>query len=126
MEKNCFDCSLGGASDLPLVCFCKSFMPTDDLAEQSNFDFLDTDLTEKLLTHLNFPSYATDFVRQISEKIKAKIPKKRREKNLKKNSRNNFQISTNFYILSAWKDHHSQQKPLKPGQAKNSLKEFLK
>ena len=32
----------------------------------------------------------------------------------------------NFYILSGWKDHHSQQKPLKPGQAKNSLKEFLK
>ena len=48
------------------------------------------------------------------------------EKNFKKNSRHNYQISTNFYILSAWKDHHSQQKPLKPGQAKNSLKEFLK
>lgn len=48
------------------------------------------------------------------------------EKNFKKNNQNNYIISTNFYIVSGWKDHHSQQKPLKPGQAKNSLKEFLK
>ena len=48
------------------------------------------------------------------------------EKNFKKNIQNNFIISTNFYIISGWKDHHSQQKPLRPGQAKNSLKEFLK
>ena len=48
------------------------------------------------------------------------------EKNLKKNIQNHFIISTNFYVISGWKDHHSQQKPLRPGQAKNSLKEFLK
>ena len=48
------------------------------------------------------------------------------EKNFKKNSKNNYLIATNFYILSGWKDHHSQQKPLRPGQAKNSLKEFFK
>ena len=48
------------------------------------------------------------------------------EKNFKKNNQNNYIISTNFYILSGWKDHHSQQKPLRPGQAKNNLKEFLK
>ena len=48
------------------------------------------------------------------------------DKNFKKNIQNNYIISTNFYVISGWKDHHSQQKPLKPGQAKNSLKEFLK
>ncbi len=48
------------------------------------------------------------------------------EKNFKKNIRKNYIISTNFYIISGWKDHHSQQKPLRPGQAKNNLKEFLK
>ena len=48
------------------------------------------------------------------------------KQNFKKNSRNNYVISTNFYIISGWKDHHSQQKPLKPGQAKNNLKEFFK
>jgi len=48
------------------------------------------------------------------------------ENNFKKNIQNNYNISTNFYIISGWKDHHSQQKPIRPGQAKNSLKEFLK
>ena len=48
------------------------------------------------------------------------------EKNLEKNIQNHFVISTNFYVISGWKNHHSQQKPLRPGQAKNSLKEFLK
>ena len=50
---------------------------------------------------------------------------KKLEKNFKKNSNNNFSISTNFYIISGWKDHKSQQKPLKPGEAKNKLKDFL-
>ena len=48
------------------------------------------------------------------------------EKNFKKNIQGHFIISTNFYVISGWKDHHSQQKPLSPGQAKKSLKEFLK
>ena len=38
---------------------------------------------------------------------------------------NNFAISTNFYLISGWKDHKSQQRPLKPGEAKNKLKDFL-
>ena len=36
-----------------------------------------------------------------------------------------FAISTNFYLISGWKDHQSQQIPLKPGEAKNKLKDFL-
>ena len=33
--------------------------------------------------------------------------------------------TTNFYIISGWRDHKSQQKPLRPGEAKNKLKDFL-
>ena len=48
------------------------------------------------------------------------------EKNFSKNVTNNFTITTNFFIISGWKDHKSQQKPLKPGQAKNNLKDILR
>ena len=36
-----------------------------------------------------------------------------------------FKLKSNFYIISGWKDHSSQQKPIKPGQAKNKLADFL-
>ena len=46
------------------------------------------------------------------------------EKNFDKKS-NNFNLKSNFYIISGWKDHSSQQKPIRPGQAKNKLADFL-
>ncbi len=51
---------------------------------------------------------------------------KKLEKNFQKNLDNNYSLSTIFYIISGWKNHESQQRPLKPGQAKNNLKNFLK
>ena len=36
-----------------------------------------------------------------------------------------FNLKSNFYIISGWKDHSSQQKPIRPGQAKNKLSDFL-
>jgi trans-aconitate methyltransferase len=36
-----------------------------------------------------------------------------------------FNLKSNFYIISGWKDHSSQQKPIRPGQAKNKLADFL-
>jgi hypothetical protein len=44
-----------------------------------------------------------------------------------KYSEDNMLIS-NFEIIyfSGWKEDDSQQKPLKPGEAKNSLRDFLK
>ena len=48
------------------------------------------------------------------------------KKNYKKNLGNKYFISTNFYVISGWKNHKSQQRPMKPGQAKNNLKDFLK
>ena len=50
---------------------------------------------------------------------------KKLEKNYSKNKKNNFDVTSNFYIVTGWKDHSSQQKPLKPGQVKNKLKDFL-
>tara|TARA_Y100001970_G_scaffold293819_1_gene443490 strand:- start:1524 stop:2366 length:843 start_codon:yes stop_codon:yes gene_type:complete len=47
------------------------------------------------------------------------------EKNYKKNLQNNFPLSTNFFVISGWKYHYSQQKPLKPGEAKNKLQDYL-
>ena len=50
---------------------------------------------------------------------------KKLEDNFDKNTNSNFDLTSNFYIVSGWKDHSSQQRPLKPGQAKNKLKDFL-
>ena len=36
-----------------------------------------------------------------------------------------FNLKSNFYIISGWKNHSSQQKPIRPGQAKNKLADFL-
>ena len=44
-----------------------------------------------------------------------KIYFKRLEYNYHKNHNNNFELLTNFYLISGWKEHSSQQKPLKPG-----------
>jgi len=85
--------------------------------EYSKFENLLSDLRSMKLSYYNEDK---------KQKFENKNYFVKLEKNLKKNSRHYYQISTNFYILSAWKEHHSQQKPLKPGQAKNSLKEFLK
>ena len=46
------------------------------------------------------------------------------EKNYSKNNKV-FKLTSNFYIISGWKEHISQQKPLKPGEAKNKLKDYL-
>ena len=45
---------------------------------------------------------------------------KKLEKNFIKNKNNNFDLTVNFYVVSGWKDHSSQQKPLKPGRYKKN------
>ena len=50
---------------------------------------------------------------------------KKLEKNHQKNLNKNYKLSSHFYIISGWKDHSSQQKPLRPGEAKNKLKDYL-
>jgi len=50
---------------------------------------------------------------------------KKLEKNFIKNKSNNFNLTSNFYLVTGWKEHFSQQKPLKPGKAKNKLKDFI-
>ena len=49
---------------------------------------------------------------------------KKLEKNFIKNKNYNFNLISNFYIVSGWKDHSSQQKPLKPGGEKNKWQNF--
>ncbi|MDC0232361.1 hypothetical protein OAJ95_00340 [Pelagibacteraceae bacterium] len=104
-----------------------------DLLKKNNFKIplvnleninLEYNKFKKLLNDIrsmNLSYYNRD-KKQIFEK---KLYFKKLEKNFKKNSNNKFCISTNFYIISGWKDHKSQQKPLRPGEAKNKLKDFL-
>ncbi|MFL2543075.1 MAG: hypothetical protein ACJ0RC_00830 [Alphaproteobacteria bacterium] len=104
-----------------------------DLLKKNNFKIplvnleninLEYNKFEKLLhdiRSMNLSYYNKD-KKQIFEK---KLYFKKLENNFKKNSNNNFAISTNFYIISGWKDHKSQQRPLRPGEAKNKLKDFL-
>ncbi len=104
-----------------------------DLLKKNNFKIplvnfeninLEYNKFEKLLNDIrsmNLSYYNKDKKRLFEKKLYFK----KLEKNFKKNSNNNFSISTNFYIISGWKDHSSQQKPLRPGEAKNKLKDFL-
>ena len=104
-----------------------------DLLKKNNFKIPLVDLENINLEYNKFKkllhdirsmnlSYYNKDKKQIFEK---KLYFKKLEKNFKRNSNNNFAISTNFYIISGWKDHNSQQKPLRPGEAKNKLKDFL-
>ena len=45
---------------------------------------------------------------------------------VKRNAKKFFELTCNFYTVSGWKEHSSQQKPMKPGMAKNKLKDILK
>jgi len=47
------------------------------------------------------------------------------ENNHQKNLNKNYKLSSHFFIISGWKDHSSLQKPLRPGEAKNKLKDYL-
>jgi len=47
------------------------------------------------------------------------------EFNYNKKENDNFKLTSNFYLISGWKEHYSQQKPMQPGEAKNKLKDYL-
>ena len=55
-----------------------------------------------------------------------KIYFKKLEENYKRNAKKFFELTCNFYTVSGWREHSSQQKPMKPGMAKNKLKDILK
>ena len=54
-----------------------------------------------------------------------KIYFKKLEQNYKKNANQIFELTSDFYTISGWKEHSSQQKPMKPGEAKNQLTDLL-
>ena len=103
-----------------------------DILKKNNFkiplvDFEKIDLTydkfSKLLKDLrsmNLSYYQKDKKNTFEKKLYFSIL----EKNFDKKN-NNFNLVSNFYIISGWKDHSSQQKPIRPGQAKNKLANFL-
>jgi SAM-dependent methyltransferase len=65
------------------------------------------------------------FYKDKKNTFEKKIYFKKLEENFSKNLKGNYQLSSNFYIISGWKEHSSQQKPMKPGEAKNKLKDYL-
>ena len=103
-----------------------------DILKKNNFkiplvDFETIDLTynqfSKLLNDvrsMNLSYYQKDKKNSFEKKLYFSML----EKNFNKKN-NNFNLISNFYIISGWKDHSSQQKPIRPGQAKNKLADFL-
>ncbi len=103
-----------------------------DKLKKNNFkiplvDFETIDLTynqfSKLLDDvrsMNLSYYHKDKKNTFEKKLYFSIL----EKNFDKKN-NNFNLKSTFYIISGWKDHSSQQKPIRPGQAKNKLADFL-
>ena len=103
-----------------------------DLLKKNNFKIPLVDYETINLTYKQFNKLLND-VRSMNLSYYQKDKKNTFEKKLyfsileknfdKKN--NNFNLKSNFYIISGWKDHSSQQKPIRPGQAKNKLADFL-
>ena len=103
-----------------------------DLLKKNNFkiplvDFEIINLTYDQFSNLlndvrsmNLSYYQNDKKNTFEKKLYFSIL----EKNFDQKS-NNFNLVSNFYIISGWKDHSSQQKPIRPGQAKNKLADFL-
>ena len=103
-----------------------------DLLKKNNFkiplvDYETIDLTYKQFNKLlndvrsmNLSYYQKDKKNTFEKKIYFSILEKNYDK-----KNNNFNLKSNFYIISGWKDHSSQQKPIRPGQAKNKLADFL-
>ena len=103
-----------------------------DLLKKNNFKIPLVDYETIDLTYNQFSKLLND-VRSMNLSYYQKDKKNTFEKksyfsklegNFEKEN-DHFNLKSNFYIISGWKDHSSQQKPIKPGQAKNKLADFL-
>ena len=103
-----------------------------DLLKKNNFKIPLVDYETIDLTYKQFKKLLND-VRSMNLSYYQKDKKNTFEKksyfsklegNFEKEN-DHFNLKSNFYIISGWKDHSSQQKPIRPGQAKNKLADFL-
>ena len=103
-----------------------------DLLKKNNFKIPLVDYETIDLTYKQFKKLLND-VRSMNLSYYHKDKKNTFEKksyfsklegNFEKEN-DHFNLKSNFYIISGWKDHSSQQKPIRPGQAKNKLADFL-
>ena len=69
---------------------------------------------------MNLSYYERDKKNTFEKKLYFK--KLERNYYIKKDS---FNLTSNFYIISGWKEHFSQQKPMRRGEATNKLKDYL-
>ncbi len=103
-----------------------------DLLKTNNFKIPLVDYETIDLTYIKFNNLLND-VRSMNLSYYQKDKKNTFEKksyfskledNFEKEN-DHFNLKSNFYIISGWKDHSSQQKPIRPGQAINKLADFL-
>ena len=103
-----------------------------DLLKKNNFKIPLVDYETIDLTYKQFKKLLND-VRSMNLSYYQKDKKNTFEKksyfsklegNFEKEN-DHYNLKSNFYIISGWKDHSSQQKPIRPGQAKNKLADFL-
>ncbi len=104
-----------------------------DILKNNNFKIPLVDSEKIYLEYKDFNSLLND-VRSMNlsyyqKDKKSTFEKKTYFKNLEKNyyikNNNIFRLNSSFYIISGWKEHFSQQKPIKPGEAENKLKDYL-
>jgi len=69
---------------------------------------------------MNLSYYERDKKNTFEKKLYFK--KLERNYYIKKDS---FNLTSNFYIISGWKEHFSHQKPMRRGEATNKLKDYL-
>ena len=103
-----------------------------DLLKKNNFKIPLVDYETIDLTYKQFNKLLND-VRSMNLSYYQKDKKNTFEKksyfsklegNFEKEN-DHFNLKSKFYIISGWKNHSSQQKPIRPGQAKNKLADFL-
>jgi len=104
-----------------------------EILKKNNFKIPLVDSEKVILEYKQFDKLLHDvrsmnlsyYYKDKKNTFEKKIYFKKLEENFKINSNESFELTSNFYTISGWKEHSSQQKPMRPEEAKNKLKQFL-
>ena len=104
-----------------------------DLLKKNNFKIPLVDSEKVNLEYKQFNKLLHDvrsmnlsyYYKDKKNTFEKKIYFKKLEENFNRNSNESFELTSNFYTISGWKEHSSQQKPMKPGEVKNKMMDFL-
>ena len=103
-----------------------------EILKKNNFKIPLVDSEKVILEYKQFDKLLHDvrsmnlsyYYKDKKNTFEKKIYFEKLEENFNKNLNESFELTSNFYTISGWKEHSSQQKPMKPGKA-HKLKDYI-